>query len=191
MIINKEEIEKAAEEYCNTPYRTELEKQQAYRSFIAGERLAEDKFNEMFLDIITENQGLKLYKDNEPKRFKNLAVEFLEWYQKNTVMISGEINYWNTYHEEWVLKSNEELYDLFLKEKMKKRSKFKRMIQDIVSWTVLSLCITIILITFFSPLIISALTGNWWFLLLFCVSYIPVIFEIVFMQIIYSLYNNL
>jgi hypothetical protein len=55
--------------------------QYAREDFKAGVEFAESKFNEMFLEIVTENQGLKLYKDNEAERFKELAVEFGEYLQ--------------------------------------------------------------------------------------------------------------
>ena len=51
----------------------------AKSEFKAGASFAESKFQEAFKDIIIENQGLKLYKDNEAKRFEELAVEFAEW----------------------------------------------------------------------------------------------------------------
>ena len=76
MIIPKEEIEKAAEEYCNTPDRTELEKQQSYRSFLDGVKFSEEYTQKHIQDILIENQGLKLYKDNESKRFRKLAINF-------------------------------------------------------------------------------------------------------------------
>jgi hypothetical protein len=84
MIINKEEIEKAAKEYVRN--RFSLKDSFKYgdfciQGFLAGEKLAEDKFNEFFMDVICENQGLKLYKDNEAERFKELAVEFGEYLQ--------------------------------------------------------------------------------------------------------------
>lgn len=51
--------------------------------------------------------------------------------------------------------------------------------------TVLGIIGIIMILTFFSPAIIAIATGNWWFLLLFLVSYIPVIGEaIVFASII-------
>ena len=76
MIINKEEVEKAAENYCNIqnihPSDTALSKE----VFMAGALIVESKVQEYVGDIIIENQGLKLYKDNEAERFKKLAVNF-------------------------------------------------------------------------------------------------------------------
>ena len=117
MIINKEEVEKAAENYCNIqniyPSDTALSKE----VFMAGALIVESKVQEYVGDIIIENQGLKLYKDNEAKRFKELAVGFLSWYQKNAATLSGVIKYWDNDLEDWVLKSNEEIFEAFLKKR--------------------------------------------------------------------------
>ena len=130
MIINEEEVEKSAEEYSIKEFGEPLdwidtnltEKQfdhNIQQAFIAGEKLAEDKIQEYVGDVITENQGLKLYKDNEAKRFKELAVEFLDWYQKNTTTLSGAIKYWDIDLEDWVFKSNKEIFETY-KEKNEK-----------------------------------------------------------------------
>lgn len=76
MIINKEEIEKAAEEYCKCFSHTQFLYDINLASFINGVEFAEEYVQNHVQDIITENQGLKLYKDNEAKRFKKLAVNF-------------------------------------------------------------------------------------------------------------------
>ena len=71
-IIPKEEIEKAAVEYAlqGKGYSYKLD------GFIAGVEFSEEYVQKYIQDIIIENQGLKLYKDNEAKRFKKLAVNF-------------------------------------------------------------------------------------------------------------------
>ena len=78
MIIPKEEIEKAAEEYVITQRIKEDHQwaEFAQKDFKAGANFVEEKVQEYIGDIIIENQGLKLYKDNEVKRFKELVVEF-------------------------------------------------------------------------------------------------------------------
>lgn len=79
MIINKEEVEKAALEYIKDIHA--MYHVVGCDCFIEGAKFVENKVQEYVVDIITENQGLKLYKDNESERFKNLAVEFGEYLQ--------------------------------------------------------------------------------------------------------------
>ena len=50
-------------------------------------------------------------------------------------------------------------------------------IPNILRWIGIILIALIVLGTFFCPIIISILTGNWWFMLLFMVSWIPSIAE--------------
>jgi hypothetical protein len=125
MIINKEEVEKAAEEYCNTQNIHPSDITLSKEIFMAGELMAESKFNEFFLDIICENQGLKLYKDNEAKRFKELAVEFARHIRGNPKKVED----WNlTIFEEGKFVSDdvrhhdniEELFETFIKERNEK-----------------------------------------------------------------------
>ncbi len=95
--------------------------QYAREDFKAGVEFAESKFNEMFLEIITENQGLKLYKDNESKRFKKLAIEFGNWIGHK------EYSYYNPGSDtvsSWFDKNNHsldcntnELFETFIKER--------------------------------------------------------------------------
>ena len=106
MIINKEEVEKAAENYCNIQNIHPSDITLSKEVFIAGALMVENKIQECVGDIITENQGLKLYKDNEEKRFKELAVEFAEWI----------IDYERTPHLNR-LETTEELFEMFKKEK--------------------------------------------------------------------------
>jgi hypothetical protein len=75
MIIPKEEVEKAAVEYAlqGKGYSYKLE------GFEAGVEFSEEYVQQHVQDIIIENQGLKLYKDNEAERFKKLAIEFANW----------------------------------------------------------------------------------------------------------------
>ena len=122
MIINKEEVEKAAEEYGLDAYKgTGIGdfRYVAENAFKAGVEFSEEYVQKYIGDIITENQGLNLYKDNEAKRFKELAVEFLDWYQKNTTTLSGAIKYWDIDLEDWVFKSNKEIFETY-KEKNEK-----------------------------------------------------------------------
>ena len=79
-------IEQAAKEYADSLKLDDahrISKQQfeeyAQDDFKAGVEFAESKFQEAFTEIIIENQGLKLYKDNEAKRFEELAIEFADW----------------------------------------------------------------------------------------------------------------
>jgi hypothetical protein len=96
MIINKEEVEKAAENYCNI--------QNIHPSDIT--LMVENKVQEYVGDIIIENQGLKLYKDNEENRFKELAVELAEWviYYERALHLNR-------------FETTEELFEMFKKEK--------------------------------------------------------------------------
>ena len=117
MIINKEEVEKAAENYCNIQNIHPSDITLSKEVFMAGALIVESKVQEYIGDIIIENQGLKLYKDNEAERFEELAVKFLNWYQKETTTLSGALKYWDNDLEDWVLKSNEEIFEAFLKKR--------------------------------------------------------------------------
>ena len=85
-ITSKGEVEKAAEEYSkkvNGPHFDELYPncdatigEITAKDFKAGVEFSEQYVQYHIQDIIIENQGLKLYKDNEAKRFKKLAVNF-------------------------------------------------------------------------------------------------------------------
>jgi hypothetical protein len=109
MIINKEEVEKAALEYAkNESYGGKFDPG-SRMGFEAGADFVENKVQEYVGDIIIENQGLKLYKDNEAERFKELAVEFAKFI----------IDYEKTPHLNR-LETTEELYELFLKERNEK-----------------------------------------------------------------------
>ena len=86
MIINKEEVEKAADEYGVNVYKgTGVGdfRHVAENAFKAGVEFSEEYVQEYVQDIITENQGLKLYKDNEAERFKELAVGFARYIRSN------------------------------------------------------------------------------------------------------------
>ena len=125
MIINKEEVEKAAEEYCNIqniyPSDTALSKE----VFMAGALIVESKVQEYVGDVVIENQGLKLYKDNEAERFKKLAVGFARYIRGNPKEVK---DYSLTIFEEGKFVSDdvkhydniEELFETFLKEKNEK-----------------------------------------------------------------------
>lgn len=73
-IIPKEEVEKAAEEYVKDIHV--IYKVVGKDCFIKGVEFSEEYIQKHIQDIIIENQGLKLYKDNEAERFKKLAVNF-------------------------------------------------------------------------------------------------------------------
>jgi len=66
----------------------------------------------------------------------------------------------------------------------KKKSQFKSTIKEIFTWILLSLTTIIIGATFFFPLILASITGNWWFLFLFFISWYPVMFEVIVLGII-------
>ncbi len=121
MIINKEEIEKAAGEYCNIQNIHPSDITLSKEVFMTGALMVESKVQEYFGDIIIENQGLKLYKDNEAKRFKELAVEFARYIRSNPKEVK---DYSLTIFEEGKFVSDDvkhydnidELFETFLKE---------------------------------------------------------------------------
>ncbi len=67
---------------------------------------------------------------------------------------------------------------------MKKKSKFKSSLKELLAWTIISLIVLIIVATFFFPLILASITGQWWYLLLFCISWGPTLFEVILIGII-------
>ena len=125
MIINKEEVEKAAENYCNIQNIYPSDISLSKEVFMAGALIVESKVQEYVGDIIIENQGLKLYKDNEAERFKELAVEFARYIRSNPKEVK---DYNLTIFEEGKFVSDdvkhydnvEELFETFLKEKNEK-----------------------------------------------------------------------
>jgi hypothetical protein len=125
MIINKEEIEKAAENYCNIQNIHPSDIALSKEVFMAGALIVESKVQEHVGDIIIENQGLKLYKDNEAKRFKELAVEFARYIRSNPKEVK---DYSLTIFEEGKFVSDdvkhydniEELFETFIKERNEK-----------------------------------------------------------------------
>ena len=124
MIISKEEVEKAAIEYVITQRIKEDHQwaEFAQKDFKAGANFVEEKVQEYVGDIIIENQGLKLYKDNEAERFKELAVGFARYIRSNPKKVK---DYSLTIFEEGKFVSDdvkhydnvEELFETFLKEK--------------------------------------------------------------------------
>ena len=128
MIINKEEVEKAADEYGYDVYGGTGEGNFRYvadNAFMAGVNFIEEKVQQYIGNIIIENQGLKLYKDNEAKRFKELAVEFVRHIRGNPKKVED----WNlTIFEEGKFVSDdvkhydniEELFETFIKERNEK-----------------------------------------------------------------------
>jgi hypothetical protein len=113
MIINKEEIEKAALEYAKGESYDGKFDPGSRMGFEVGVEFSEEYVQQYVQDIITENQGLKLYKDNEAKRFKELAVEFAEWLED----MSGSFQLYNVEDESATLYSNDELFEIFKSEK--------------------------------------------------------------------------
>ena len=83
MIINKEEVEKAAENYCNIQNIHPSDITLSKEVFMTGALMVESKVQEYVGDIVIENQGLKLYKDNESERLKELAVGFARYIRSN------------------------------------------------------------------------------------------------------------
>ena len=81
-IISKGEVEKAAINYSvdvngvSSITCEETVFNASVCDFKAGVEFSEEYVQKYIQDIIIENQGLKLYKDNEAKRFKKLAVNF-------------------------------------------------------------------------------------------------------------------
>ena len=61
------------------------------------------------------------------------------------------------------------------------------MIKQITLVLLLIVGVLLVLATFFCPIIISTITGNWWYMLLFLVSYIPCIGEFVVFMFIYEI----
>ena len=104
-IIPKEEVEKAALEYAKGESYGGKFDPGSRMGFEAGVKFLEEYVQKHVQDIIIENQGLKLYKDNEAERFKKLAVNFAyyclmhEWLQ-NGFRCGGL--------------STEEIYDKFI-----------------------------------------------------------------------------
>jgi hypothetical protein len=122
MIINKEEVE----EFIKNLLTGDFEDVHIDYGARKGIKFAEEKFNEFFMDIICENQGLKLYKDNEAERFKKFSVEFGEWILQNDdpgfklVFGDGLPNKWGSVRQGGGYNTTEELYELFLKERNEK-----------------------------------------------------------------------
>ena len=105
MIINKEEVEKFIENLLTGDFE-DIHIDYGARK---GVEFAEEHVYKYTSDLVIENQGLKLYKDNEAERFKELAVEFGEFI----------IDYEKTPHLNR-LETTEELYELFLKQRNEK-----------------------------------------------------------------------
>lgn len=80
MIIPKEEVEKAFVEAVDNMNKLvpmdEFDTIYFNKGFHKAIEFSEEYVQKYVQDIIIENQGLKLYKDNEAKRFKKLAVNF-------------------------------------------------------------------------------------------------------------------
>ena len=126
-IIPENEVDEAAESFAVTKSSSRYLIDTHKRDFKAGVTFTESKVHEYIKDIIIENQGLKLYKDNEARRFEELAIEFAKYLfsteiSKHTSMensvkyIPSEFNLMKGN----LIKNGEELFKLFLKERNKK-----------------------------------------------------------------------
>jgi len=104
--IKRSEIDKVIEKFDKEVPLGKLTTDYIFR---AGVEFAQSKFQEMFMNIITENQGLKLYKDNEVERFRKLAIEFLDSIRDYERESGNKICF-----DE---RGSEELYDIFLKDR--------------------------------------------------------------------------
>ena len=121
MIINKEEVEKFIENLLTGDFE-DIHIDYGARK---GVEFAEEYVQKYIGDIVIENQGLKLYKDNEAERFKELAVEFARYIRDNPKEVK---DYSLTIFEEGKFVSDdvkhydniEELFETFLKEKNEK-----------------------------------------------------------------------
>jgi hypothetical protein len=116
-----DEIDAAAEE-ASPLFPVGNEEFIAKNSFKSGAKFVYDKCITIVNDLIIENQGLKLYKDNEGTR----AIEFAEWINNNKEGYhpmykekSQIICYWGSSicggRTDF---TTEELYDKFLKENL-------------------------------------------------------------------------
>jgi hypothetical protein len=121
MIINKEEVEKFIENLLTGDFE-DIHIDYGARK---GVEFAEEYVYKYTSDLVIENQGLKLYKDNEAERFKELAVEFARHIRGNPKKVED----WNlTIFEEGKFVSDdvrhydniEELFETFIKERNEK-----------------------------------------------------------------------
>ena len=125
MIINKEEVEKFIENLLTGDFE-DIHIDYGARK---GVEFAEEYVQEYVGDIIIENQGLKLYKDNEAKRFKEFAVEFARYIRSNPKEVK---DYSLTIFEEGKFVADdvkpcdniEELFETFLKEIYERNIKY-------------------------------------------------------------------
>jgi hypothetical protein len=69
------------------------------------------------------------------------------------------------------------------------KNKLKNSIQEIFNLGIIILIGLLLLITAFSPVIIAANTGNWWYLFLFTIVWIPVVIEIFTIKIFISFFR--
>lgn len=129
-LIPENEVDEAAfnfTESLNFSHKSMETKTMANRldkSFKAGVTFTESKVHEYIKDLIIENQGLKLYKDNEARRFEELAIEFAKYLfsteiSKHTSMensvkyIPSEFNLMKGN----LIKNGKEMFNQFLKER--------------------------------------------------------------------------
>ena len=86
-LIPQEVIDKAIEEYSN-----EIQSYSGNAAFEAGVQFAEKEVLKHIEDIIIENQGLKLFKDNYHTKFPNGITSYLETFYE---VVNTFISCWN------------------------------------------------------------------------------------------------
>lgn len=90
MIIPREEVEKFIEEEAfQVPYdgSDNFYNENKIKGIELGIKFAEEHFYKYISDLIVENQGLKLYKDNEAERFKEISIEFARFIKDNPKLV--------------------------------------------------------------------------------------------------------
>ena len=131
MIIPKKEVEKVAWESIkptinvNNPEKSDgYNEWEVYTSFMNGVKFSEEHFYKYISDLIIENQGLKLYKDNESKRFKEISIEFARFIKNNPELVEDSIltvlgidEYDDNYIAPKHFDNFEKLFDKFIKDK--------------------------------------------------------------------------
>lgn len=108
-----EEIDEEAENYISNKSSNPLFRETHKRDFIAGAKVTYDKCVKLINDLVIENQGLKLYKDNEGTR----AIEFAEWISKYGYDQDYDDKLWRYWDSGIGEYTTEELYKEFLKDK--------------------------------------------------------------------------
>ena len=84
-----------------------------YEAFTNGAKFTYDRCVKLINDLVIENQGLKLYKDNEGTR----AIEFAEWISKYGYDQDYDDKLWRYWDSGIGEYTTKELYEEFLKDK--------------------------------------------------------------------------